>query len=151
MEKINTIYVLISLAVNLDWPLMQLDVKDVVLNGDLEEEVYMDFPPRVKIEGNGKACRLKKSLYELKQSPRAWFGQFTRAVRQHGYQKTHADHTLFYKRQATGITILIVYVDDIILIGDNREEIHKIIRKLAVEFEMKDLGNLIFFLGMEVA
>ena len=71
MAKINTIRVVISLVVNLDWPLMQLDVKNVFLNGDLEKEVYMDLPPRAKIEGNGKACRLKKSLYGLKQSPRA--------------------------------------------------------------------------------
>ena len=56
MAKINTICVLISLAINLDWPLMQLDVKKAFLNGDLEEEVYMDLPPGVKIEGNGKAC-----------------------------------------------------------------------------------------------
>ena len=58
---------------------------------------------------------------------------------------------MFYKRQATGITTLIVYVDDIILTSDNREEIHKIKMKLAFEFEMKDLGNLRFFLSKEVA
>ena len=80
VAKINTIHVLISLAVNLDWPLMQLDVKNVFLNEDLEEEVYMDLPPGVKIEENGKACRLKKSLYELKQLPREWFGRFTTTV-----------------------------------------------------------------------
>ena len=151
VAKINSIRVLISLAVNLDWPLLQLDVKNAFLNGDLEEEVYMDLPPGFNSEGNGKVCRLKKSLYGLKQSPRAWFGRFTRAVRQHGYKQTQADHTLFYKRQPTGITILIVYVDDIVLTGDDRKEIQQIKKQLATEFEMKDLGNLRYFLGMEVA
>ena len=74
MAKINTIRVLLSLTVNLDWPLQQLDVKNAFLNGDLEEEVYMELPPGFDSNRkNGKVCCLKKSLYGLKQSPRAWF------------------------------------------------------------------------------
>lgn len=72
-------------------------------------------------------------------------------MRQHGYKQTQSDHTLFYKRQSTGITILIVYVDDIVLTGDDKVEIQQIKKQLAAEFEMKDLGNLRYFLGMEVA
>ena len=65
VAKANKIRVLLSLACNLDWPLFQLDAKNAFLNGKVEEEVYMD--------NKGKVCRLKKSLYGLKQSPRAWF------------------------------------------------------------------------------
>nr|GEV81046.1 putative RNA-directed DNA polymerase [Tanacetum cinerariifolium] len=71
VAKINTIRILISIASNQDWPLKQFDVKNAFLNGDLEEEVYMNPPPDVKC--SGKVCRLKKALYGLKKSPYAWF------------------------------------------------------------------------------
>ena len=77
VAKLNTVRVLLSLAANLDWPLQQLDVKNVFLNGDLEEEVYMDAPPSFDGRFGWKVCKLKKSLYRLKQSPRAWFEKFT--------------------------------------------------------------------------
>ena len=73
IAKMNSIRVLLSLAVNLDWPLLQFDIKTAFLNGDLEEEVYMDLPPGFDAD-HGKVCRLRKSLYVLKQSQRAWFG-----------------------------------------------------------------------------
>ena len=82
VAKLNTIRVLLSLAANLDWPLQQLDVKNAFLNGDLAEEVYMELPPGFDKEGRGLVCKLKKSLYGLKQSPRVWFDRFSRAIRQ---------------------------------------------------------------------
>lgn len=111
----------------------------------------MELPPGFNLRKKAKACRLKKSLYGLKQSPRAWFGRFTKAILHFGYKQAHSDHTLFFKRQTTGITLLIVYVDDIILTGDDKSEMLSIKGKLAAEFELKDLGNLRYFLGMEVA
>ncbi|KAH9668313.1 hypothetical protein KPL70_021366 [Citrus sinensis] len=78
VAKLNSIRVLLSLAVNLDWELHQLDVKNVFLNGTLNEEVYMKIPPGFQSEKErGKVCKLKKSLYGLKQSPRAWFARFS--------------------------------------------------------------------------
>ena len=93
-------------------------------------------------EKDGKVFHLKKALYELKQSPRAWFDRFTKAIRQHDYKHAQAYHTLFYKQLGKKITILIVYVDDIIFIGNDVGEIKSIKSKLALDFEMKDLGNL---------
>jgi len=83
VAKINTIRVLLSLAANLDWPLRQFDVKNAFLHGNLSEEVYMDPPPGCIVTENqkNKVCKLKKSLYGLKQSPRAWFGRFTKAMK----------------------------------------------------------------------
>lgn len=82
MAKLNTVRVLLSFAANLDWPLFQLNVKNAFLNGDLEEEVYMEIPPGLRSETtNNKVCKLKKSLYGLKQSPRAWFDQFSKALK----------------------------------------------------------------------
>ena len=95
VAKLNTIRVLLSLASNLDWPLQQLDVKNAFLNGDLHEEVYMDSPPGFESEKN-LVCKLRKSLYGLKQSPREWFDKFTQAVKRKGFMQAQSDHTLFY-------------------------------------------------------
>lgn len=72
-------------------------------------------------------------------------------ILQHGYKQAHRNHTLFYKRQSTGITILIVYIDDIVLNGDDRMDVQLIKKRLATEFNLKDLGNLRYILGMEIA
>ena len=81
IAKMNSIWVLISLASNQDWPLHQFDVKNAFLHGDLEEEVYMELPLSLKLPAsNGKVCKLKKVLNGLKQSPRAWFERFSRAM-----------------------------------------------------------------------
>ncbi|XP_073121790.1 uncharacterized protein [Henckelia pumila] len=150
--KLNTIRVILSVATNLDWPLYQLDVKNAFLNGDLEEEMYMEPPPGFTDQFRPNVCMLKKSLYGLKQSPRAWFERFTKFVRSQDYYQGQSDHTLYTKRSNSGkISVLIVYVDDIILTGDDIEETHRLKKSLSREFEMKDLGQLKYFLGIEVA
>lgn len=97
IAKLNTIRVLLSVVVNKKWPLYQLDVKNVFLNGELEEEVYMSSPPGFEGKFGSRVCRLKKSLYGLKQSPRPWFDRFTTFVKSQGFIQGHsADHTLFF-------------------------------------------------------
>jgi hypothetical protein len=119
VAKMSTIRTLISCAANFGWPLHQLDVKNAFLHGDLREEVYMDIPPGFSNSNTqGKVCRLKKSLYGLKQSPRAWFDRFRRAMRNMGYKQCNRDHTVFYRYSGRHITILAVYVDDIVITGD---------------------------------
>ena len=151
--KMNSVRVLLSLTANRDWPLHQFDVKNTFLHGDLEEEVYMDIPPSFEdTKTSGKVCRLKKSLYGLKQSPRAWFDRFTQAMIKYGFKQSYADHTLFIKHSSHGkIIALIVYVDDIVLTGNDSEEMQRLKTYLAFEFEIKDLGYLKYFLGIEVA
>lgn len=153
VAKLNTVRVLLSLAANLDWSLHQLDVKNAFLNGDLEEEVYMDIPAGLETTSNfNKVCRLRKSLYGLKQSPRAWFEWFTKVVKGYRFVQCQSDHTLFVKHFPEGkLAIIIVYVDDIILTGDHEEKIDLLKKLLTKEFEIKDLGNLKYFLGMEIA
>ncbi|RVW35073.1 Retrovirus-related Pol polyprotein from transposon TNT 1-94 [Vitis vinifera] len=153
VAKLNTVRVLLSLATNLDWSLHQLDVKNVFLNGDLKEEVYMDIPAGLETTSNfNKVCRLRKSLYGLKQSPRAWFERFTKVVKGYRFVQCQSDHTLFVKHFPEGkLAIIIVYVDDIILTGDHEEKIDLLKKLLTKEFEIKDLGNLKYFLGMEIA
>ncbi|KAL0553893.1 hypothetical protein IC582_007797 [Cucumis melo] len=152
VAKLNTVRVLLSVAVNKDWPLYQLDVKNAFLNGDLVEEVYMSLLPGFEAQFGQQVCKLHKSLYGLKQSPREWFDRFTTFVKSQGYSQGHSDHTLFTKASKTGkIAILIVYVDDIVLTGDDQTEISQLKQRMGDEFEIKDLGNLKYFLGMEVA
>ncbi|CAN1770862.1 Retrovirus-related Pol polyprotein from transposon TNT 1-94 [Linum perenne] len=151
VAKLKTVRVLLSLAASLDWPLHQLDVKNAFLNGDLTEEVYMNLPPGINNPRSSLVCKLKKALYGLKQSPRAWFDRFTKAVKEGGYYQCQTDSTLFVKHSLTGkLSILIVYVDDIIITGDDSEEITALKGQLAREFEIKDLGSLKYFLGIEV-
>lgn len=100
-------------------------MKNAFLHGDLEEEVYIDIPPgyREDLRGN-KVWKLKRSLYGLKQSPRAWFEKFTRAMRNWGCFQSQGDHTLFIKNSMKrGITALIVCVNDIVVTGDDHDEI----------------------------
>jgi Reverse transcriptase (RNA-dependent DNA polymerase)/Integrase core domain len=151
VAKLNTIRVILSLAANFDWPLHQFDVKNAFLHGDLEEEIYMEIPPGCcGHDTRNKVCKLKKALYGLKQSPRAWFERFCSAMRSYGYTQGDSDHTLFFKRFEGKITILIIYVDDMIITGDNLEEIKGLEQKLSGDFEMKNLGGLKYFLGIEV-
>ncbi|RVW90322.1 Retrovirus-related Pol polyprotein from transposon RE1 [Vitis vinifera] len=113
----------------------------------------MEIPPGFKGSmAKNQVCKLQKSLYGLKQSPRAWFDRFTKAVLKLGYKQDQADHTLFVKKSHAGkMVILIVYVDDIILFGNDMEELQNLKKYLSEEFEVKDLGNLKYFFGMEVA
>lgn len=84
--KIDAIRVLLSIAANKGWPLHQIDVKNAFLYGDLKEEVYMEMPPSFSDKyQSGEVCHLRKSLYGLKQSPRAWFGRFTTAMKNYGF------------------------------------------------------------------
>ncbi|KAL0540394.1 hypothetical protein IC582_024631 [Cucumis melo] len=152
VAKLNTVRVLLSIAMNKDWPLYERDVKNAFLNGDLVEEVYMSLPLGFETLFGQKVCKLQKSLYGLKQSPRTWFDRFTTFVKSQWYSQGHSDHTLFTKVSKTGkIAILIVYVDDIVLTGDDQTKISKLKQRMGVEFEIKDLANLKYFLGMKVA
>jgi hypothetical protein len=152
VAKMSTVKTLISCAANFGWPLHQLDVKNTFLHGDLQEEVYMEIPHGLsKPDIVGKVCRLKKSLYGLKQSPRAWFDRFRRALCSMGYKQCNGDHTVFYKHSGHCITVLSVYVDDIIITGDDEQGIKYLKENLSKEFEVKDLGGLKYFIGIEVA
>ncbi|KAJ0589411.1 putative RNA-directed DNA polymerase [Helianthus annuus] len=151
VAKIDTIRVLFSIAANEGWPLHQFDVKNAFLHGELKEEVYMEAPPGFNENFKTKeVCRLKRTLYGLKQSPRAWFGRFTLAMKGYGFQQSNSDHTLFLKRKGKLVTCLIIYVDDMIITGNDEEEMKKLKANLFTEFEMKDLGRLKYFLGIEV-
>ena len=153
VAKLTSVRLLASLAASHLWPLHQLDIKNAFLHGDLLETIYMDTPPRFRAEGEyaGKVCRLRKSLYELKQSPRAWFSRFSEVILSMEFVCCHSDHTCFIRRRLDGrCIILLVYVDDIILTGDDAPGISQVKQDLGKVFDVKHLGSLRYFLGIEI-
>ena len=101
----------------------------------------MEQPLRFVARGKlGKVCRLRKSLYGLKQSPQAWFGKFSQAVKKFGMQKSKSDHSVFYRNSNSVIILLVVYVDDIVITGRDSKGISSLKSFLQNQFHTKDLG-----------
>ncbi|RVW80413.1 Retrovirus-related Pol polyprotein from transposon TNT 1-94 [Vitis vinifera] len=123
VAKIASVRLLLSMAAMCSWPLYQLDIKNAFLHGDLAEEVYMEQPPGFVAQGeSGLVCRLRRSLYGLKQSPRAWFSRFSSVVQEFGMLRSTADHSVFYHHNSLGQCIyLVVYVDDIVITGSDQD------------------------------
>ena len=95
-------------------------------------------------------CRSKKALYGLRQAPRAWFDKLKCALNSWGFENSKCDTSLFFKRTKYEIVILLIYVDDIIITGDNSNNIEELVSYLNKAFALKDLGELNFFLGIQV-
>ncbi|KAJ9553824.1 hypothetical protein OSB04_017869 [Centaurea solstitialis] len=98
-----------------------------------------------------RVCKLRKSLYGLKQSPRAWFGRFNAVVTEFGLRRSAYDHSVFFASSSSGCILLVVYVDDIVITGSDETGIMKLKDFLASQFQTKDLGPLKYFLGIEVS
>uniref|UniRef100_A0A2N9ELL4 Reverse transcriptase Ty1/copia-type domain-containing protein n=1 Tax=Fagus sylvatica TaxID=28930 RepID=A0A2N9ELL4_FAGSY len=98
-----------------------------------------------------KVCRLRRALYGLKKAPRVWFAKFSSTISQHSFSSSSYDSTLFFRRSDHGISLLLLYVDDMIITGDDVQGIQDLKRFLGQHFEMKDLGPLSYFLGLEVS
>ncbi|GAB2288443.1 hypothetical protein Dimus_037998 [Dionaea muscipula] len=147
----TTVRLLLSLAAHFGWKLHQLDVKNAFLHGYLKEEVYMAQPGGfVNKDHPDYVCKLHKSLYGLKQAPRAWNERFTSFLPTLGFKAASADPSLFIKNSHGSMVYLLLYVDDIIITGTCEESIAMVKLHLQCEFEMTDLGNLHYFLGLEI-
>ena len=109
----------------------------------------MQPPPSLSIESN-EACHLRRALYGLKQVPRAWFAKFSSIISRLGYMASHYDSALFLCRTDKGTILLLLYVDDMIITGDDLSGIQELKDFLSQQFEMKDLGHLSYFLGLKI-
>ncbi|KAL0641684.1 hypothetical protein Bca4012_102622 [Brassica carinata] len=131
VAKLHTIRIVLSLAVNLGWGLWQMDVKNAFLQGELEDEVYMYPPPGLEhLVKKGNVLRLKKAIYGLKQSPRAWYNKLSTTLNGRGFKKSELDHTLFTLMTPSGIKATKEFLKSM--------------------FEIKDLGEMKYFLGIEI-
>lgn len=151
--KFTTIRVMLALVALFDWELEQLDVKTAFLHGELDEQIFMnqpkDFKDKLKPD---YVCFLKRSLYGLKQSPRQWYKRFDSFVLTIGFQRSKFDHCLYFQHNETdnNYLFLLLYVDDMLLVGSSPKSINNIKTDLSGEFDMKDLGKAKRILGMEI-
>ncbi|KAH9679095.1 hypothetical protein KPL71_025975 [Citrus sinensis] len=150
--KHSFIRILLAMVAQFDLELVQLDVKTAFLHGDLEEEIYMTQPDGFKVAGKENwVCKLTKSLYGLKQSPRQWYKRFDRFMKRQRYTRNKFDHCVYFRKLQEGSFIyLLLYVDDMLIASKSKDEIEKLKTQLNQEFKMKDLGEAKKILGMEI-
>jgi hypothetical protein len=150
IARYTSIRTIIALVAKMKWKLHQMDVKTTFLNGVIEEEVHIEQPQGFEVEDRkSHVYRLKKALYGLKQAPRAWYGRIDSFLTSLGFTKSKADSNIYFKIMNNEPVILLLYVDDLFLTGEEKL-IVECKRRLASEFEMKDLGLMHYFLGLEV-
>lgn len=150
VAKITTVRIILAIAVKMNWYLEQLDVNNAFLHGNLEEDIYMIKPPGYNKGRKHQVCKLNKSIYGLKQASRQWNQTFCAAVKNFGFDQSKADYSLFTMNKSNSFTAIVVYVDDIIVTGNNSTVIKKLKTYLNDVFKIKDIGNLSYFLGIEL-
>ena len=150
--KHSSIRILLALVAQLNLELAQLDVKTAFLHGELEEEIYMTQPEGyTDAGGRNWVCKLNKSLYGLKQSPRQWYKRFDQFMKGQRYTRSKFDHCVYFQKLQEGTFIyLLLYVDDMLIASKSKVEIERLKTQLNLEFEMKDLGEAKKILGMEI-
>jgi transposase InsO family protein len=150
VSKHTTLRVLLSLVASEDMELHQLDIKTAFLNGELEEVIYTAQPQGYEERGRGVACFLHKALYGLKQSPRAWHTRLKGELEKHGFKPSNADAGLYVRQDNGSAVYLLVYVDDILIASADRQAVANVKVLLSNAFDVHDLGEARFFLGMEI-
>ena len=126
-------------------------MQNAFLHSDLDEEVYMKMPPGFASSFSRKVCKLRKSLYGLRQVPWCWFAKLAECLKKFGFQQSSSDYPLFTFRDGIVQMNILVYVDDLIISGTNEVVVQRFKDYLNQCFHMKDLGKLKYFLGIEVA
>jgi hypothetical protein len=150
--KPATIRTILSLAVSKGWSLRQLHVQNAFLHGKLEEEVYLRQPPGYEDKTEPQyVCRLDKTLYGLKQAPRAWYSRLSSKLIELGFKMSKVDNSLFYVNNSELTMFILVYVDNIIVASSRSNAARALLKELGDEFALKDLGELHYFLIIEVA
>ncbi|KAK2419944.1 putative mitochondrial protein [Trifolium repens] len=151
VARLESIRLLLGVACILKFKLYQMDVKSAFLNGYLQEEVYVEQPKGfVDPEHPNYVYKLKKALYGLKQAPRAWYERLTQFLEEQGYRKGGSDKTLFVKQEKGKFIIAQIYVDDIVFGGMSNTMVQHFVQQMQSEFEMSLVGELTYFLGLQI-
>ena len=146
-----TVRLVLHLATALNWDIKQMDVKNAFLHGDLKETVYMTQPAGfVDPSKPDHVCLLHKSIYGLKQSPRAWFDKFSTFLLEFGFFCSKSDPSLFIYAHNNNLILLLLYVDDMVITGNSSQTLTSLLAALNKEFRMTDMGQLHYFLGIQV-
>jgi hypothetical protein len=151
VARLEAIRILLDFSVDKGFKLHQMDVKSTFLNGVLEEEVYVRQPLGLRVRSTPhRVYKLRKVLYGLKQAPRAWYGRLRGFLFERGFEMGKVDQTLFLLRQGRDILIVQVYVDDIVFGGSSNSLVARFAVDMSREFEMSMMGELQFFLGLQI-
>jgi transposase InsO family protein len=151
VSRLDTIRLILAVAAQKGWKVFQLDVKSAFLNGVLEEEIYVEQPEGFVVQGEeDKVYLLKKALYGLKQAPRAWYSKINDHLLSIGFVKSLSESTLYVKHKGNNILIISLYVDDLLVTGDDTRLVEEFKQEMMQVFEMTDLGLMTFFLGIEI-
>jgi hypothetical protein len=151
VARIKSVHLLLALTAGEGWSVHHMDVKSVFLNEELQEEVYVTQPPGFIIRGQeGKVLRLNKALYGLHQAPRAWNTKLDSTLQQLGFKHSDCEHVVYMRGKGSARLLVGVYVDDLIITGNDVNEIAKFKLQMQTTFKMSDLGLLSFYLGIEV-
>ena len=149
--KPTTIQIVLSLAVTNGWPLHQLDINNAFLHGTLSEAVFMSQPPGfIDSQFPTHVCQLRKALYGLRQAPRAWYHELRSFLLSYGFTNAVSDPSLFIYNHNAQLIYFMVYVDDLVVTGNDPSSIASFITAISTKFSVKDLGFLHYFLGIEV-
>ena len=149
ITKFTTIQSLLALAAQHNLEVHQVDVKAAFLNGELEEEIYLCPPPGFR-DNSKVVWRLQRALYGLKQALKAWYDTLQKTFECLGFMHSNADHSLFYKDEDSDLLIIAIYVDDKLIFSKNVDAIKHLKLQLSEHFEITDLGEARWILGMEV-
>jgi transposase InsO family protein len=151
VSKKDSLHVIMALVAHFDLELQQMDVKTTFLNGDLEEEVYMKQPEGFpSSDGEQLVCKLKKSLYGLKQASRQWYLKFHNVISSFGFVENIMDQCIYLKVSGSKICFLVLYVDDILLATNDKGLLHEVKQFLSKNFDMKDMGEASYVIGIKI-
>jgi hypothetical protein len=151
VAMLKSIRILLSIAAHLDYEIWQMDVKTAFLNGNLDECIYMVQPDGFIAKGQEHMlCKLKKSIYGLKQASRSWNIRFDQAIKSFGFDQCPDESCVYKKRNGKVVVFLVLYVDDILLIGNDVGVLSSVKAWLSSQFEMKDLGEAGHILGIKL-
>src|SRR3954454_6554294 len=151
VAKLKSVRILLAIAAYYNYEIWHMDVKTAFLNGDIDEELYMMQPKGfVDPKDANKVCKLQRSIYGLKQASRSWNQRFDKVIKSFGFIQTYGEACIYKKVSGSSVAFLILYVDDILLIGNDVDLLNSVKEYLNNSFSMKDLGEAAYILGIKI-